>query len=66
MHPGAMFADVGHLHQIGIERLPAAAVLRKVFKCMCGEQEAIDDAVSRSSAIFSRISGWPGSEHMYL
>ena len=43
-----------------------AAALRKVRKCMCGEQEATTTPVSRSAAIFCRISDWPGSEHMYL
>ena len=41
-------------------------VFRKVFRCMCGEQEATTTAVRPSSLILFRIICCPGSEHMYL
>ena len=48
---------------------PMAAILhafRKVFRCMCGEQDATTTAVRPSSLILFRIICCPGSEHMYL
>ena len=39
---------------------------RNVGSCILGEQEASTTWSSFSSTTSSRISFWPGSEHMYL
>ena len=54
MHPGAVLADVGHLDAVRIQAGQLAAALRKVRRCMCGEQEATTTPSSCSEAIFSR------------
>ena len=52
-------------HRKGL-RPARSAASRKVFSCMCGEQQETTTPSSLFSLMAFMTAFWPGSEHMYL